>query len=248
MCDPDIERPCVPEYGISRFCDQTELEDSIPDPDLKTLPCDRLRERMESMKFIFGGVMGSSQSVVVAVMVLAYVSAEDTLGREGVYAVSEGVTEDCDVADAEKWPKTLGRHLDELPAWGASVEMVLLPARLRVDRLDDLLCWCAVFLLVAASVLCLGVRGKSESREEGRGEPLSGGRGTAGEEDRNERLKLRNEEGVWRSFEVRRERVVVGVEGSCLSRYMCMYGRWADRLTSNAAARLCGISSSSIRS
>lgn len=53
-----------------------------------------------------------------------------------------------------------------------------------------------MFLPVVASVLCLGLRGNRDSREEGRGEPLSGGRDPAGEVDLKERLKLRNEDGV----------------------------------------------------
>jgi hypothetical protein len=90
----------------------------------------------------------------------------------------------------------------------------LLADRLTVDRLEDLVCCCAALLGEPAPVLCRGVRGKINMREEGRGNPFSDDCERAGDAERKERLKPRKEEGVWRIFVVRGDRAGVGVEGT----------------------------------
>jgi hypothetical protein len=64
-------------------------------------------------------------------------------------------------------------------------------------------------------VLWRGVRGNIDIREEDGEKPHSDGCDRAGDGERNERLKPRKEDGVWRSFEVRRgrARATAGVEG-----------------------------------
>jgi hypothetical protein len=95
--------------------------------------------------------------------------------------------------------------------------MELLPARLRVERLEDLLCCCVVLLTEPAPVLWRGVRGNIDIREEDGEAPRSDGYDRAGDGERNERLKPRKADGVWRIFEVRRgrARATAGVDGIC---------------------------------
>lgn len=67
------------------------------------------------------------------------VSADDTLGLGGVYGGSflGAEAETCeDIDGVEKWPRTLGRHLEDMVA----IEFLgdaQLPKPCTVDRLDD---------------------------------------------------------------------------------------------------------------
>ena len=90
----------------------------------------------------------------------------------------------------------------------------LLPVKLTVDRLEDLLCCCAALLTELAPVLCRGVRGKMDIREEGRTRLPSEECERAGDAERKEILKPRKGEGVWRGFDVGGDRTNVGVEGT----------------------------------
>lgn len=161
--------------------DHTEMVDPVTD--FKT----PLRERMESMKESFGGARNTSVSIVVAVAEV-YVSPEDMLGRAGANNGSGSGIDAWYGVEGAKWFMTLGRHLDD-PVIGC------LCGLLSVERLEDRLCCCGVCLL--EHMLSRGLRGKNERRDEGRGdEPLGGDCETAGDVERKERLKLRNEVGV----------------------------------------------------
>jgi len=116
--------------------------------------------------------------------------------------VSDGTIEVWDGDDPGKWPKTLGRHLEDVPT---SLTKGVLPVRLRVDRLEDLSC------VLVMRVLRCGVRGKIEIREEGGDKPLSARCAREGDVERKGRLKPRKEDDAWRIFEVRRDRAK-GVE------------------------------------
>ena len=112
--------------AVTRFWDQTELDDAKPALDLKT----ELEERVGSIKVKLEGVWIKSVSTVVG-DAEAHVSAEETLGRDWSKTVSQGMT---DVWDREKWSKMDGRHLGGVTV-GSSLENAF-----KVERLDDLLC------------------------------------------------------------------------------------------------------------
>jgi len=160
------------------------------------------------MKENLGGVKGISLSVVIIVAEVL-VLLDDMLGREGEHRASEGGRDVWDVPEEAKCPSTLGRHLDAPTAdiWGD----VLCVEMSRVGKLEDRLCCLDMFL----PELELGrePRGKKERRDGESGDAGETDNEAAGEDERKERWKLRNDEGVWRILEVRPERVVVGVFG-----------------------------------
>lgn len=178
-----------------------------PEKDIIELaPCDLLRMRTESTKDGFIGVVSSSSADVGVVDV--HVVCEDMLGRDGVYAVSEGGTDTCE-ADG-KCPSTLGRSFDGPVKCGGGL------GTSTTDALAERLCVSrdAVLGPRTDAPLPLARRGKRDRREGVEGGLVPG----ADEcEERKEKWKLRNEEvGEWRSFELR-ERWVFGVGGASQS-------------------------------
>jgi hypothetical protein len=74
-------RPLESSVSIDRAWKRSELE--IPEPAPNDFALDRFRERIESKNFPLHGVSGRSKSVATVVADVC-VSADDTLGREGV--------------------------------------------------------------------------------------------------------------------------------------------------------------------
>lgn len=100
-----------------------------------------------------------------------------------------------EVEDGPKCPSTLGRHFA-----GEFCGEVLGRGMLRVPKLEDRLCCfeCRLELVPISEA-----RGKNDVRV---GVLLRGavdGEGGRGELERNERCKLRKEDGVWRNLEDR---------------------------------------------
>jgi hypothetical protein len=83
MSELNSERMGLLERSVSmdRAWKKSELD--IPEPAPNDFALDRFRERIEPMNFPLDGVSGRSGSVTIVVADV-YVSADDTLGREGV--------------------------------------------------------------------------------------------------------------------------------------------------------------------